>query len=154
VADLTAAIIAPETPASETQHWDTTVLGQGKWIEPGPDFIVGRERACRVTSRAQLDAVMAHLIRSIENRLVPLLAKCTTVEGLNQLLNTNPLTQSVFFTLFERGENNIVTAYLAQDPRLDQICGEIASKIKDDRFKPAILRCVEYVQRHQARKVN
>lgn len=93
---------------------------------------------------------MNDVFARLENLVFPILEKYKTLEGLDQLLNPEPVTDSVFFSSYNLGARHIITAYLANNPRLDQLCEKFLfeiNKIKGfSNLVEATRRSIEFVR--------
>ncbi len=154
VTDLTSSIGMPQLSAKETKHQRTTIIGNAKWVDDKPEFIHPGNKEYVVAKKSEIEKVMNHFFAKLENRLLPMLEKYKTIEGLDQLLNPDPVTGSVFFTCYTTGSAHVVAAYLARNPRTDQLCEEFlinTAQLPDDPYLVGSLRrCVEYVRTHSA----
>lgn len=152
VTSLIASIISPQLSSKETAHWHTTALGLGKWLDDAGSLLVD-DRAYRVSSQKQAIAAIEHLLRNIRERLIPVLERYQTIEGLEALLNPIPIAQSMFFDSYPLANKHIIAAYLAKNPNLELICEEILTQLEArgyaDEYKQPIYRCVEFVRRER-----
>ena len=151
ITDLIAAILHPGLSPDQLKEWPTTVLGQNKWLDNASELVQGVNRPYRITSYSQIDTAMHHLSSNIEARLIPILEKSKTIEGLDALLNTTPIDSSVFFTVYQQADRHIIAAHLVANPRLDAICDEFLSRVKAEKDRAPILCCIEYVRKQRAR---
>lgn len=152
VTDLTGPIVMPDRSKQEIKNWDTTILGQHRWMDDADTsgFVKGINKEYRIKSYAELDAVMEHLSGKLETRLFPILERYKTIEGLDALLNPDPVSSSIFLSSYENGANHIGTAFLANNPRLEALCALFLDKTKDGKNYPDLVaglrKCVEYVR--------
>ncbi len=102
-------------------------------------------------SYSEVDAVVEHLLMKLETRLLPMLKTSETIEGLDSLLNTEPLSSSPF-GMREGGFDNIIVAFLVKNPRLEKLCDELSTKFANSNRADRTRRCVEYVRKQSSPK--
>lgn len=151
VVDLMAAILLPERPLDETRWRLALHFPQTQWMDDAGGFIEDNAtKQYKITSYSQIDAVIEHVLMKLETRLLPLLAQSRTIQGLDALLNPDPVSQSVFFHQ-NYGARHIISAYLARNPRLAALCDEFQSNTfvwKQQYHMDDALRCIDYVKSH------
>jgi hypothetical protein len=152
VTDLAVAVGMPHLSPKESKHQRTTVVDNAKWLNSTAEFIHADNKEYVVAKKTELENVLKHFFAQLENRLFPILEKYQTIEGLDELLNPDPVTGSMFFTSHENGSANVIAAYLAHNPRLAQLCDEFSSKtahMKPDPYLVGSLRlCIDYIKAH------
>jgi len=150
VTDLSVSIDDPEASPENARGRTTTALGMKKWLSASELLHGGGNTSLqyKITSHSQIDMAMEHLFPSIETRLLPLLERYKTLEGLDALLNPVQVTDSPFFTSYEVAGKHIITAYLARNPRLESLCEMFLAKARDQRLRISLLKYVEYVRGH------
>ena len=149
VTDLIASIAFKERPADQVKNMVTTIIGPAKWMDESAEFIDSYKKEYVVRHHAQLETVIAHALRKLDDRLLPILRQCETIEGLDRLLNPEPVAQSVFFSSYRGGAKHIIAACLARNPRTKQLCEEFAANILDASRDPdlePLWKCIEYVR--------
>lgn len=150
--DLMAAILQPERPLEESRIGMALRLKQDQWMDDAGGFIEDNAtKQYKITSYSQIDAVIEHVLMKLETRLLPILAQSRTIQGLDALLNPDPVTQSVFFVHHNYGARHIISAYLARNPRLAALCDEFQAKmvVWDQSWaRDSTLRCIDYVKSH------
>lgn len=94
----------------------------------------------------EIDWLKARFVDSV----MPLLDKLQTVAGYNEMLNTDPLSNSIFFNRHTRdGCLCLLTAYLANSPRLEAIVAEFdANTLPFPLSSEAneTQKCIQYVR--------
>lgn len=155
VTNLVSSIAWPDKPLDQVKLSFTTSAGQPKWMdEIGP--FQGTDKGYVVRSYSEIDGVIEHLLGKLQTRLLPILEQYKTISGLDQILNPDPVTDSVFFTSFSSGSKHIVTAYLAKNPRLEALCKEFFAQIahlpKDLNRVVPTLKCIDYVRSRAERE--
>lgn len=153
VTDLICSING--TPSEEIKHHYTRVLGQKMWMDEEREFIRKPNKEYQIKSFSELDMVMQHLIGKLESVVLPLVEKCKTIEGLDEVMNPVPVSDSIFFSSYERGAEHIIAAYIAHNPRLEDLCEECLT-ITEKRngyphLKELLRKCVDYVHTHPLR---
>jgi len=150
VTDLSVSIDDPDTSPENARGRTTTALGMQKWLGASELLHGGGSTSLqyKITSHAQIGMAMEHLFSNIEARLLPLLERYKTLEGLDALVNPVPVTDSPFFTMYEVADKHIITAYLARNPRLESLCEMFMAKSRDQRKRISLLKYVEYVRGH------
>jgi hypothetical protein len=150
VTDLIAAIAMPEKSKAEVRRIPTTVLGQQAWIgEPG-GYVQGVNRQLVVRSYRDVEGALGQLSSKLENTLLPVLHEYETIEGLDRLLNTDPVSSSPFFSSYSNGAKNVVTAFLAKNPRLGALCELFLANTQGKGGYPQLIavlhKCIEHVR--------
>ena len=150
VTDLIASIAFKERPADQVKNMVTTIIGPAKWMDESAEFIDSYKKEYVVRHHAQLETVIAHALRKLDDRLLPILRQYETIEGLDRLLNPEPVTESVFFSGYDGGAEHIIAASLAQNPRLEKLCEEFDAKTAHAPTDPYLVGplrlCIEYAR--------
>lgn len=125
--------VAWQKPPQDIVRYGVYYAGQPIWMDEKADFL---ERGMYVVSRySELEKVVEHAYAKVAGRLLPILERCTTIEGLDQLFNTPPITESIFFKGYRSGVFNLAIAHLAGNPSFDRLCSEIdenTANVKDN----------------------
>jgi hypothetical protein len=153
VSDLVAAIVRPDYTPYMVKQLNTALTSQREWMDDeNGNFIDKHNNKCYVLrSYSEVDAAVEHLLMKLETRLLPILKKSETIEGLDSLLNTEPLPSSPF-GMKEGGIDNIIVAFLANNPRLEKLCDELSAKFANSNRADRTRRCVEYVRKQSSPK--
>ena len=150
VTNLVNAIDWPDRPPDQVKLAFTTARGQPRWMDGEIRPFQDSDRGYVVRSSSEIDAVIEHLEMKLQTRLLPILAKYKTLAGLDEVLNPNPVTDSIFFGSFDDGAKHIITAYLARNPNLEQLCQEFLDQTarwpSDGSVIDATRKCIEYVR--------
>jgi hypothetical protein len=153
VTDLIAQIALPGYSPKDIKAMPTNIVGQKHWITEVGGYVQGSNKEYVVKSFSDIEPIMTHLFGKFE-ALLEILEKYKTIEGMDQLLNPQPVTDSIFFTSYKNGSAHVVAAYLARNPKLDQLCDEFLANtahIKDDPYLVGPMRrCIEYIRTHPA----
>jgi hypothetical protein len=123
---------------------------QKNWIEGGSPFLSILNRGYEVRNRAEIAPALGHLVAQLNARLLPALDGCRTVEDFDRALNPPPGAGSCFNGTLG-GETNIMAAYLARNPRLQEICEKYDPRpryAEGWRPAPPVERCIDYVRSH------
>lgn len=151
VTNLECAIENPDRPLKDTKAMHTTVLGQRYWMAEVGGYVHGINKEYVVKSFSDIDPVMMHLFGQFET-LMTILEKYKTIEGLDQLLNPQPVASSMFFSSYRNGSAHLIAAYLARNPRLEQLCDEFLAETANINSDPYLVdpmrRCIEYIRTH------
>ena len=155
VTDLVVSITKPPLPPEELKDRWTTMLGQKKWLDEEADFIFEPNKEYIVRRHDEIDFLMSHLLAKLETRLMPILDQYKSIEGLDQLMNPMPISNSIFFIGYEVGYRNIITAYLARNPNLPRLCAEFTANLPTKQTTEWSLiegtkQCIEYVSQKLA----
>lgn len=119
-----------------------------RWMDDKHPFLNSHSKLYEVRSYSEIDTVIAHLIQKLETRLLPVMEKSKDIAGFNAMVNTEPLSDSVW-NLMVGANPNIIAAYLAGDPRLEKLCEYFAkTQLCYEGTQPSTLRCIEYVRSH------
>ena len=134
------------------KQWATMSARQKDWMEDGAP-LMGWNKAYEITKYCEIDIVTDHLCRVLRERILPILESCTTSEAYDRELNPPPGTKS-FFSSSDDGIDPILSAYLARNPQLEELCQKYEKIRKWDPFpggwvdNPEVLACVDYVRTH------
>lgn len=126
----------------------TCVAIQSRWarrIAPQP-FVDPVSRQYEVTGVSQIEPLIEHLRNQARDLLLPLMFKCETIDGIDQVLN--PSTERIFHANSSSGAC-VISAFLAHNPRLQEICDEEGRIARVNR-EEGVLRCIDYVKLHSA----
>lgn len=137
-------------PGTEQDRKARGTMGSGleRLIHPVP--VSQKPPLLSVSRRQDMPTEIDWLKARFVDSVMPLLDKLQTVAGYDEMLNTQPLTDSMFFnrnTL--NGSRCILTAYLANNPRLDAIVTEFdANTLPYPLSKEAneTQKCITYVR--------
>lgn len=150
VTDLVAAVATPERPPEQVKHDWTTFVNQLRWMDDIDPAIQDSSKSYVVRSYSDIDVVIEHIFRKLQSCLLDVLEQYKTLQGLDQLLNTMPLTDSLFFTSFDNGASQVITAYLARNPNLAQICKEFEANSVEGKGMVHLVartrRCIDFVR--------
>jgi len=143
----------------DLKGWCTTIAGQRSWMDETGGFINEKNnKAYEFNSYSQVEAVLEHVFTKLEMRLLPLLEQYKTIQGLDQLLNPNPVKASIYFDGYEYGAHHIITAYLAGNPRLEELCEEFLTRTAHIKHFSHLLeltkQCIEYVRNNPTPSTN
>lgn len=146
ISDLVATISNPEQPLEA--YKDTyTLLGHPRnWIEGDDPFLTKLNKYYQVRSYSEIDTVLDHLCSNLRMCVLPALDACRTVEDFDRALNPPPGVRS-FFNGTMDGTKNIIAAYLARSPFLNDICREYDPRLHG-RWEPDVANCIDYVLSH------
>lgn len=123
----------------------TAVTTLEKWMDDSHQemsFLAKYTKKYTVHSYSEVDAVVEHLSMKLETRLIPLLKRCETVAGLDEVLNPAPPARSLLGG-FNRGEFDFLAAYLARNPRLEAM---IEQRRRAWSEEPHLLSFIDYVR--------
>lgn len=148
---------ADKSPAEKERYLLTTMLTMDKWTGETCELLVPprlrswneRYRVYRVANRQHIDVAAKHLLVSIETRLFPILEKFNTIEGVDALLNSEPIAEAPLFVIPGWAHRHIIIAYLARNARLEAIYKELLSGITDPGVRSEIVRCFETLRADQ-----
>lgn len=150
VTNLMCALGFPEKPSDQVKLSYTAGAPQVRWMDGEIHSFQSREGSYVVRSYSEIDAVIEHLKMKLETRLLPILEKCKTIEGLDEVLNPNSVTDSIFFPGHRWGYAHLITAYLAHNPNLEQLCQEFLDQTaympSDGTYVDATRKCIEFVR--------
>ena len=160
---LIDSIIRPDEPPQQGKHrptgcspqsvWmDERLLSRNAWSATGcsPQSVWMDEsdyHKCFAISYSDFDAMMERVFEVLRTRLLPILEKCKTLKGLDEVLNPLPLESSIFQNLSMLAFHNLIVAYLAQSPNLEAVCREIEER--RTRYPNAnieVYKCLDYVR--------
>jgi len=154
VSDLVSKIEWPDI--APDNDLGTVILVQRNWMDDDQNIKFlqrtgGGKYAVR--SYSEVDAVVEHVTMKLSTRLLPLLHKCKTIEELDQVFNPVPLSSSPF-PIMGAGEQNLITAYLARNPRLQQLSEELSARALKRRGGEyeRIQLYIEYIRNHPLEK--
>lgn len=149
VSELHARVFLQSMPEKDRQALATVVLLQRGWMPEASPLVAGDHREYYVKQPAQLAQLREQAIADCSGHLLPLLDASRSVDGLDRLLNPDPLHKSIFFAGYAgRLDAHIWTAYLAGNPRLEALCEQILQHVRGDQFAYAARTCVEFVRAH------
>lgn len=146
VSELLHSIVAPNHPVADLKEIPTTIIGQRAWLDELGGFAAGLNNEYRLERHADLDRLLEHLGGKLVARLFPILEKYKTVDGLDALLNPDPVSGSVLFQGYNWGAVHIIAAFLAGNPKLEALCAEFESQARDARYNQRVLQCIQYVR--------
>lgn len=116
------------------------------WLREAEGMRPGRfyQYHYEVHSMSELSGQIEHLTHHMQSRLVPLVEQLQTVQGLDTLVNTQPLKDSMLW--IDNGSClPIYVAAMAQNPRLDAICQEVLDNTANDSSWDNKEEAVKYV---------
>lgn len=152
ITGLRIAITEPDISPRDADS-KTTLLGkQERWMENDGPFL-SHNKAYEITRHGEIDIVLDHLCRILRERVLPALEACTTIGAVDRALNPPPGSES-FFRGYQDGIDHILAAYLARNPRLEEISMEYKSRrIWEPHARkfidnPKTLACLEYISNH------
>jgi len=146
--ELSVKILQSELTVKDTKRWVTTTLKQQQWMARSEGFVDGSSYKYMVGSRADVERTLEHLAMQWKAILHPTLEQLTTIEGMDWMLNTHPMTASLFFQEFTNVDSNILAAYLARSPQLNELCDELLANVQLPNHLERARKCVEYVRSH------
>ena len=147
ISDLVAAIAYPEVPPEDSKESSTLLGPQSNWIEGDEPFLFPRTKQhYKVRSYSEIDAVLDHLCMHLRMRVLPALDECRTVQDFDRALNP-PANVRSLFNGYLGGKENIVAAYLARNPNLEEVCREYDPR-PHGRWEPRVSNCIDYVRSH------
>jgi hypothetical protein len=149
VSELHASVFPRAMPEEKRRAEPTVSLAQRDWVEDS-EFVpgTGRNRDYVISKSGDLNALIARMTADCRDRLLPILDGCRSTEGVDRVLNTDPLEDSMFFQYYDRMDFHILFAYLARNPRLEAICKQILDNVTDNDHLDSARKCVEYVRAH------
>lgn len=113
---------APHLLEKSGESLPILILRQDEWLRDSEaEFIDTRDHDYRLRRESELPAVLRHVAEQTESVLLGILDECQTLAGTDRLLNTQPLSESVFFHGYDGTEGNVAVAYLARNPRLRRL---------------------------------
>lgn len=148
ITELEVSVLSPQEPPEENKYRKTMACGLSSLIlEPKNDPEL---KAISVRSYAEIDGKIEHVLTRFRSSILPMLEKCKTVEGFDEFLNVPVLADSIFY-----GGNplngclQILTAYLAHNPNLEEICRQFEESVAP--YPKSIVgnetrKCIEYVR--------
>lgn len=130
----------------------TFSIHQRKWMEvDAPYFMHIRADDYYVTSFSQIEGVITHLQARLEQHLLPLLADCCSIAGVDRYLNRwqeerpSPLSADD-----DSGEVHLWSAYLTRNPALPALCDKYYQKHittrSSDYTAPSMLKAINYIR--------
>jgi hypothetical protein len=148
ITDLVCAVTRPELSREWVEEQPTGIAAQRNWMDDeAGGFIQSNTKNYKVHNLTEIEAVIAHLSVKLKTRLLPLLQQCETLEGMEGQLNPESSLHPIFHTL-NGGKTNIIAAYLARSPRLEQLCKELTAMSPKSTGYEEVQRCIEYVHSH------
>lgn len=149
IAELHARLFLPALPEKERQLLPTVALRQGDWLPEGSSLVAGGHRDYYIKEPSQVAPLAQQVVADCAAYLLPLLDAGRSVEGLDQLLNPEPLDRSVFFRGYDsRLDAHVWAAYLARNPRLEALCEQVLANIRGESPAHGARTCVDYVRAH------
>lgn len=150
VTNLIDTINMVKRSPGDNDRFSTTILAQQRWMDDSTGLLKGLNKEYVVQSYSEIDVILEHMTVNMETRLLPTLEKYKTIEGLDELLNPMPVTDSMFFGGFTLGSKHIIAAYLAHNPNLEALCDEFEAKIANEKAYPdnakRVQLCIDYVR--------
>jgi hypothetical protein len=144
ISELAEAIACPDHSPEANAERSTAVSRQRDWLwgqpatptTPSPD-------ENQVHKPAEIEGTIAHLIGTLEARVLSILPQCETLEGMEAVLNPAPPEKSVFRGL---GGNYtaLMAAYLVHNPRLEEMLAALRPVDLGD--STALQRCFDYLR--------
>ncbi|MBS1197034.1 MAG: sel1 repeat family protein [Proteobacteria bacterium] len=143
---LIDSIIRPDEPPQQGKHRPTGCSPQPRWMDEIGAF--QDDHKCFVIySYSDIDAMMARVFEVLQTRLLPILEKCKTLKGLDEVLNSLPLEKSIFQNMSMFAFRNLIVAYLAQSPNLEGVCREIEEeRTRYPNANIEVYKCLDYVR--------
>jgi hypothetical protein len=119
------------------------------WLEDPRGLAGPEKRGYVIRTPDDLEIAAEHLAQQVEPRLMPILDRARSYTGFDALVNTNPLTASMYFEDYERCSRNVAAAHVARSPRLEAIRQEIEEHTRgvDSDAAALVLKCIEYSRR-------
>lgn len=151
VSDLAEEISSPNSSVEDCAIQPTAVASQQDWMADEQDFpkILHHKRHYELRTPGDVEPAIAHLAGMLEQKILPMLFACETLDGVDEALN--PVSPKVaMFTGLSGNYTSIITAYLAHNPQLD----EIIAAVLPGRFRQneGLQRCIAYVKERRASK--
>jgi hypothetical protein len=146
--DLCNRLVRPHLLPKDAAAFSTAMLRQREWLLTKAPFIEPEKHLYRVTRRAEQDEILSHFEDQVASTLVPILEQAVTIEGVDRVMNTSPLSASPAFQQYNDTFENILVAYLARNPRLPQLCEEVITRTTDRQRKQKAQICADYVFTH------
>jgi hypothetical protein len=144
VSELAEAIAWPDHSPAANAERPTAVANQRDWMrgEPATPMTTYPDEY-QVHKTAEIEAAIAHLIRTLEARVLSILPQCETLEGMEAVLNPAPPAKSAFQGL---GGNYtaLMAAYLVHNPRLEEMLA--ALRPGELRNSTGLQLCVDYLR--------
>jgi hypothetical protein len=127
----------------------------GHWLSEPDRLFVGSDRRFGVRHRDDMASVSAHLLSQIESHLLPIWAHHDSIDNADRLMNALPLSKNPMVRNYlPYADDYILIAYLAGNPRLDEICEEFIA-LTGPGSQPLgfgsydfVHKCIAYVRAH------
>lgn len=150
VSDLAEEISSPNSTAEDRTIQPTGVSTQPRWMNGENKLeIMPFQHYYEVRKQGDVEQAFAHLAEMLERKILPLLRTCETLEGLDTVLNPIPPGKAIFAGL-EGNYTSIIAAYLAHNPRIDEILAAVLPGTY--RQNEGLQRCIAYVKEQLANK--
>lgn len=155
VSDLSNRVegISPQAiaEAHEEVGWrPTLMMSQTRAMCPiAPRPFLDQSGGYQVTSVGQIEPMIEHVGELLKTFWLPMLERCETVAGIDDLLNGEyraPRTGMRVFYAANNAGDHIIAAFLAGNPRLEEICA--AEERTGFKNREGLLRCIEYVRQN------
>ena len=149
IAELQAPLFLQALPEKQRQQLPTVALRQDAWLSESDPLVAGPDRDYYVKEPAQLPRLTGQIVADCRTHLLPLLESARSVEGLDRLLNPEPLHRSVFFRGYDtRLDVHVWAAYLARNPRLEALCEHVLANVRGEQNAQPARTCIDYVRAH------
>lgn len=147
IAELHARLFLQGLPEKQRQLLPTLAIRQDAWLSEAAPLVAGPDRDYYVKEPTQVTRLAGQIVADCRTHLLPLLESARSVEGLDRLLNPEPLQRSVFFRGYgARFDVHVWAAYLARNPRLEALCEHVLANVRGEENAQPARTCIGYVR--------